>query len=172
MIDKYEVTKDIILIRDDNVETTYPEDTVIFNIQAFKMSGKYYTSIRLILEGITAKDIQDWKEHPTEDKNSYAMFNNIIDFIKHKRPFFRDMDLVINCDSFYPVMIHGIKELDIPKVLKPKDVKENDATFKQPCELWGECKYYENGYCWMYEIGVEFILEECKHYETEGIDSN
>ena len=150
MIDKYEVTKDIILIRDDNVETTYPEDTVIFNIQAFKMSGKYYTSIRLILEGITAKDIQNWKEHPTEDKNSYTMFNNIIDFIKHKRPFFRDMDLVINCDSFYPIMIHSIKELDIPKVLKPKDVKENDATFKQPCELWGECKYYE----------------------TEGIDSN
>ena len=171
MIDKYEVTKDIILIRDDNVETTYSEDTVIFNIQAFKMSGKYYTSICLILEGITAKDIQDWKEHPTDDKNPYDLFNHIIDFLKHKRPFFRDMDLVINCDSFYPIMIHGIKELDIPKVLKPKDEKENNVTFKQPCELWGDCRYYENGYCWICEMSVDLILEECDYYEVGELGS-
>lgn len=52
----------------------------------------------------------------------------------------------------------------------PEDINEvfDDTTGKakivQPCELWGECAYCDEGYCIAYACPVDDITEECQYW--------
>ena len=38
----------------------------------------------------------------------------------------------------------------------------------KPCECWYDCKYYENGWCWMESETVKSLTtksEDCEYYD-------
>ena len=172
-MDKYEVADEIFITKDENIGTVYPENTVIFKVQAFKPSGKYYTSFNLILDRITIDDIKEWQTSPRNASNAYNLFADITNFLRYKRPFYENMILVVNCDSFYPILIPVVEQIPtITKTITTEPTeKSNTVIPKQPCELWGDCRYYENGYCWMHEMSADLVLEECEYYEVGELGS-
>lgn len=83
------------------------ENAVVFKIQAFKKSGKYYADYPLALVDYTKEKIEAMQYLGTEEEKSavYHIISDLIDFLKNGRPFYQGMHLVVNCDSFFPIMI-------------------------------------------------------------------
>ena len=101
----YKTPDGLTLHLENDSGVVYSDDVVIVNIQAFKETGHYYTSFRLILEGYTAKEIEVAMQSGHDDvMNAYHIYADIIDFLKY-RPFYKDMYLVVNCDVYYPIML-------------------------------------------------------------------
>ena len=41
----------------------------------------------------------------------------------------------------------------------------SEPKMQQPCELWGECEYYDEGYCILYARPIDDITDECQYWE-------
>lgn len=86
------------------------DNAVIFKIQAFKKSGKYYADHNLVLDGYTKEEItrMQCQGDNTEKSFCYNLVQDLIDFLTNDRTFYKDMTLVVNCDEFFPFMIPAI----------------------------------------------------------------
>lgn len=45
----------------------------------------------------------------------------------------------------------------------------------RPCEIWYDCKHYEDGWCWMESETVESLTKEsdsCDYYESTDDNTN
>lgn len=75
-------------------------------------SGKYYASFRLILEKYTKVQIDSMQRGGTEDEKDfcYHLISDLVGFLKYDRPFYKEFALVVNCDSFFPMMIKAVSE--------------------------------------------------------------
>lgn len=85
------------------------ENSVVFRIQVFKESGKFYTEFFLILEKYTKEQVEKMQTSKDESERTeaYNIISDVIGFLKNDRPFFKDMTLVVNCDTYFPILIHG-----------------------------------------------------------------
>ena len=81
-------------------------NSIVFDIQAFKPSGKFYGDVCLVLEGYTQEQINQMRHTKMVDW-CYEMMDSLALFLRYHRPFYKNMNLVVNCncDVFFSFMI-------------------------------------------------------------------
>lgn len=90
-----------------NIPEGNPNDYVIFTVMSFKCSGKYYTTEAYKIDGITGEELRhkDLSKDPDERSYGIHLYNDVIDALEN-RDFLTEMTLVVNCEHFFPSMIH------------------------------------------------------------------
>lgn len=111
-MERYKLGCGAVIYKEEN-DIVPSENSVVFNVQVFKeSSGKYYTSFRLILEKYTKVQIDSMQRGGTEDEKDfcYHLISDLVGFLRYDRPFYKEFALVVNCDSFFPMMIKAVSE--------------------------------------------------------------